>query len=122
MLLGNGNVQCDERPQMSGEEDDMKPCQSKTQLLDRIAKGQPASKRPSTTTPPFAGSTEVVFAFAAVLLGSSILGSSLELFSVRCPLNTCILRQVLDAPGRFISSLDSGCGTKANRKAFTILF
>lgn len=50
MLLGNGNVQCDERQQMSGEEHDMKSCQNKTRLLDRVFKGRSASKRPSTKT------------------------------------------------------------------------
>lgn len=51
MLLGNGNVQCDERQQMSGEEYDVKSCQNKPRLLDHIFKGQSASKRPSTKTP-----------------------------------------------------------------------
>ena len=51
MLLGNGNVQCAERRQMSGQEHDIKSCQNKTQLLDRTFQGPSASKRPSTKTP-----------------------------------------------------------------------
>lgn len=51
MFLGNGALHCDERRQMSGEEDDRGACPSKNRLIHRIVKGRLASEDLIPTLP-----------------------------------------------------------------------